>query len=173
MNRMNIGRLLAWALVVAMPLWFGSCKKEDGGIINPPAPNSIEGSWKISGINLNDGKEISDLLAFLKEQGQEGADVVACLTDTKLVFSSNGKIMGTPSPYCQSADADAYNPVSDSATWSVSGNKVTLTDSDGSTDTYDLTVSGNTMTWVIRQQEDVDGDGMTENITSTLEFKRA
>lgn len=171
MNMMNIGRLLAWALVLAMPLWFGSCKHGDGG--GPVTPNSIEGSWKISGLKINNGKETEDILEFLKNQGQEGADIVACLTDTKLVFASGGKITGTPSPYCKSDDADAYNPVANSATWSVSGNKVTLTDSDGSTDVYDLTITNSTMTWVIQKLEDLDGDGVKENVTATLAFKRA
>lgn len=166
---MNSGRLLAWALVVAMPLWFGSCKKENGG--DPITPNSIEGNWKISGINVTDGKKTNDVLELLKEQGR--ADIVACLTDTKLVFASNGKITGTPSPFCKSDEADAYNPVSDSATWKVVGTKVTLTDSDGSTNTYDMTVNSSKMTWSIQKQEDLDEDGVEETVTVTLEFKRA
>ena len=170
MKMMNMGRLMAWALVVAMPLWFGSCKKENGVIDPIVTPNAIEGSWKISSIKGVNDKGSVDYFDVLKELG--GQDVVTCLTETKITFAGNGNVTGTPSPICQSGGSDTYNPAKDKATWKVAGNKVSITDSDG-TESYDLTISGNTMTWSIQQQDDLDEDGVKETYTQTIEFKRA
>ncbi|GAB2566286.1 lipocalin-like domain-containing protein [Spirosoma areae] len=169
MKMMNVGRFLAWALVVAMPLWFGSCKKE-GGAADVIMPNSIEGSWKISGMKLSEGNQTEDYLDLIKQYA--GADAVACLTDTKITFNSNGKVTGAQSPKCQSGGADEYNPASNNATWKVNGTKLTLTDTDG-VQTYDLVVNGSTMAWSIQEQDDIDGDGVKETYTTTIEFKRA
>ncbi|GAB4014672.1 hypothetical protein GCM10028773_02070 [Spirosoma koreense] len=160
---------MGWALVVAMPLWFGSCKKENGGGGDPVTPNSIVGSWKVSAMTLKDDKNSVDYLALLKTY--IGEDGVACLTDTKGTFNSDGSITGTPSPSCKSTGSDEYNPVQDKSTWKVADNKLTITDSDGA-ETYDLKVSGNTMTWSTQEQEDTDGDGKPETYTTTIEFKR-
>jgi len=169
MKTMNVGRLLAWTLVVAMPLWFGSCKKENGVDPVTPAPNSVEGSWKISGMKITSGNKSVDYLDYIKTNG--GADVVACLTDTKITFNSNAKITGTPSPLCKSDGADDYNPAANNSTWKVNGNKLTITDGDGP-ETYDLTVNASTMTWSMQEKEDIDGDGVIDTLTTTIEFKR-
>ncbi|MCK8493308.1 lipocalin family protein [Spirosoma sp. RP8] len=170
MDMMKLGRLLTWALVVAMPLWFGSCKKEGGGG-DLVTPNSVEGSWKISGIKLKQGTQTQDYLEVMKQYVGEG--VIDCLTDTKITFNSNSKITGVASPKCQTDNADDISPVSDTSTWKVTGNKLTITDGDGSTSTYDLTLNGGTMTWGIDAQEDLDGDGKNDNYTTIIEFKRA
>lgn len=164
---MKLGRLLIWAFVVAMPFWMSSCKKENGGDV--PTPNGVEGSWKVSGIKLKSGNQTEDYLELIKQY--VGADVVTCLTDSKITFNSNSKVTGVASPKCQSADADDLNPAADNSTWKVNGNKLTITDSDGA-QTYDLVVSGNTMTWSINEQDDLDGDGVIDNYTTIIEFKR-
>lgn len=157
-------------MVIAMPLWFGSCKKNnaDGGG-DPVTPNSIEGSWKVSGMKINDGKTTEDYLEIIKAVG--GADAVTCLTDTKITFNSNGTITGVPSPSCKSTGADEYNPAKDNSTWKTTGNKLTITDSESSS-TYDFSVNSNTMNWIIQEQNDVDDDGVKETYTTTIEFKR-
>ena len=170
MKTMNVGRLLAWTAVVAMPLWFGSCKKETANGGDPITPNSIEGSWKITGMKGVSDKGTVNYLEALKELG--GQDAVTCLTETKITFAGNGSVAGTPSPICQSGGSDTFNPAKDKATWKVAGNKVSVTDSDG-TETFDLTISGNTMTWSSQQQDDLDEDGVKETYTQTIEFKRA
>ncbi|WP_338870680.1 lipocalin family protein [Spirosoma sp. SC4-14] len=167
---MKLGRLFTWALVIAMPLWFGSCKKESGGSGDPVTPNSIEGSWKISGMKLKQGNQTEDYLDLIKQY--VGEDAVACLTDSKITFNSNGKVTGVASPKCQSAGADDFNPATDNSTWNVSGSKLTITDSDGA-QVYDLAINGNSMTWSVNEQDDLDGDGVKETYTTMIEFKRA
>jgi hypothetical protein len=166
---MKLGRLLTWALVLAMPLWFGSCKKENGGG-DVVTPNSVEGNWKISGMKLKQGNQTEDYLELIKQY--VGADAITCLTDSKITFNSNGKVTGVASPKCQSGDADDFNPATDNSTWKVTGDKLTITDSDGP-QVYDLAVSGNVMTWSVTEQDDLDGDGKNETYTTVIEFKRA
>ncbi|MGV3560450.1 MAG: lipocalin family protein [Larkinella arboricola] len=168
-----------WTLVMllALPLWFASCSKDKDGNGEPDVkPSAVSGSWKISGMKVNpgmdlgDGKPTTDLLAFIAQYG--GADAVACLTDTKITFNNNGTITGTPSPKCQSEDMGDLNPAEDNAKWSVNGNKLTITDSDGA-QVYDLETSGNTMKWSMPQEDDLDGDGKADKYTMTIEFKKA
>lgn len=166
---MSIGRLMAWVLVAVMPVWFGSCKKDNAGGGDIVTPTTIEGSWKISGMKGTSAKSTVDLFDLIIMVG--GKEAITCLTETKIAFNGNGNVTGTPSPACQSGDIGEYTPVMDKASWKVSGNKVSITDSDG-TETYDLTVNGNTMSWSNKQQGDVDGDGVEDTYTQTIEFKR-
>ncbi|UFH55774.1 lipocalin family protein [Spirosoma sp. KNUC1025] len=169
MKMNNLGRQMAWAMVVAMPLWFGSCKKENAGGGDPVTPNAVEGSWKISAMAVTEGNESVDYLELLKNLAGEA--VVTCMTDTKITFNSNSSVTGVPSPACNSADMGEYNPVQDKSTWKTNGNKISITSSEGS-ETYDYTVSGNTMKWNIQTQDDSDGDGVKETQTTTIQFKR-
>lgn len=164
-----VSRLLAWVFVVTMPLWFGSCKNNDSNGGDPVTPNSVEGSWKISGMKLSDGKTTQDYLALMKLYA--GEDVVACLTDITFTLKGNGTVTGTDSPKCKSNGADEYNPVGKQATWKTAGNKLTITGEDGPS-TYDYTVNGNVMTWSILEKDDIDGDGIEETYTTIVEFKR-
>ncbi|MGA0559847.1 lipocalin family protein [Larkinella sp. VNQ87] len=169
-----------WTLIMllALPLWFASCSKDKDGNGEPDVkPSAVSGSWKISGMKVNPGidflgtgQPITDLLGFFQQYG--GADAVACLTDTKITFNNNGTISGTPSPNCKSDDLDDFNPAENNSKWSVNGNKLTITDSDGA-QVYDLETSGNTMKWSTTEKDDLDGDGTIDTYTMTIEFKKA
>jgi hypothetical protein len=171
MKTMNLTRLFTWAFLITMPLWFASCKK-DGTESVTPVGSGVEGSWKISAMKISDGKNSQDILQYIAQLNEEGAKTVACLTDSRITFNSDGKVTGAASSKCDSKDADDFNPARSGSTWKVSGNKLTITDADGS-ETFDYTVSGNTMTWSAQEEEDLDGDGVKEKYTSSIEFKKA
>lgn len=178
LNRVNFRYGWTLIMLLALPLFFASCSKDKDGDGEPDVkPNAVSGTWKISGMKINpgidflgNGQKVTDLLAFFKEYG--GDEAVACLTDTKMTFNSNGTISGTASPNCKSDDLDDFNPATNNAKWSVNGNKLTITDSDGA-QTYDLETSGNSMKWSIVEQDDLDGDGKADNYTMTIEFTKA
>jgi hypothetical protein len=177
LNRVNFRYAWTMVMLLALPLWFASCSKDKDGNGEPDVkPSAVSGSWKISGMKVNPGfdfgtgQKVTDLLAFFKEFG--GEEAVACLTDTKMTFNSNGTITGTPSPNCKSDDLDDFNPATNNAKWSVDGNKLTITDSDGA-QVYDLETSGSTMKWSITEKDDLDGDGKVDTYTMTIEFKKA
>ncbi|MFD1140493.1 lipocalin family protein [Larkinella insperata] len=177
LNRVNFRYGWTLVMLLALPLFFASCSKDKDGNGEPDVkPSAVSGSWKISGMKVNPGMDmgngqvVTDLLDFLSEYGD--ADAIACLTDTKITFNNNGTITGTPSPNCKSDDMDDLNPAENNAKWSVNGNKLTITDSDGA-QTYDLETSGNTMKWSVLQEDDMDGDGKADKYTMTIEFKKA
>ncbi|WP_229310979.1 lipocalin-like domain-containing protein [Larkinella soli] len=170
----------SWTLVMLMALsvWFTGCKKDSDGDGDPDVkPSAIEGSWKISGmktstpIDLGNGTKTSDLFVLFQAiPGGEGTKMIACLTDIKIIFNGNGTVTGVDSPKCQSADVDDYNPAGNNSKWKVEGNKVTITDGDGTSTVYDAEFSGSTMKWS-SPMDDIDGDGKDDTIT--IEFKKA
>lgn len=176
MKTITIGRLLAWALVVAMPLWFGSCKKGGDSVVTP-STSSVQGSWKISGYKIDpgvdfagNGQKSNDLLAYLRSLPNGiGNDLVDCLTSTVTTFNANGKITGTPGAKCTTSSD--MNPIDDNSTWKVDGNKLTITSPD-EVSTYDIVQSGNTLKLSGKQLEDYDGDGKEETYTVTLEMTK-
>jgi len=67
MKKLISGHPLVYALIITMPLWFGSCKKDGSEVVTPA---SVEGSWKLTSMKVNpaiDGGpfgKIDDLFAF-------------------------------------------------------------------------------------------------------------
>lgn len=176
MKNRNAARLMAWALIVGMPLWFGSCKKGSDDAVTP-STSSVEGSWKISGYKidpgidpLQTGTKSTDLLAFYRSLPNGiGTDIVDCLTSTTIIFNSNGKITGQAGSKCSTAND--VNPVDDNSTWKLDGNKLTITSGTDVT-TYDTVISGNTLKMSGKQMEDFDSDGKEEAYTVTLELTK-
>ncbi|UFH55775.1 lipocalin family protein [Spirosoma sp. KNUC1025] len=173
MKKINAARLFAWVMVLAIPLWLGSCKN-DGNNVTPSS--SIEGSWKISGFKINPavdllqtGQSTTDLFVAYK-QLPIGNDIVDCLTSSVITFNSGGKISGTTGSKC-SATTNA-NPIDDNSTWKLDGTKLTITSGTEAT-TYDTVISGNSLKLTFLAAEDYDGDGKNETYTRTLELTKA
>lgn len=174
MKNSHLARLFAYALVMVLPFWFGSCKKGGDDAVTP-STSSIQGSWKISGYKIDPavdftgtGQKSNDLLAVFK-QLPNGSDIVDCLTSTVITFNSNGKVTGTAGPKCTAATD--MSPVDDNSTWKLDGNKLTLTSGTDVT-TYTTAVSGSSLKLSGQESEDYDGDGKPETYTYTLELTK-
>ncbi|GAB3691629.1 hypothetical protein GCM10027592_09800 [Spirosoma flavus] len=175
MKKVNVVRVWAWVSILALPLWFGSCKKGGTDPITP-STSAVEGNWKISGYKVDpsivynaSGQKTNDLLLVLK-QVPGGADAVECLTTTIVTFNSNGKITGKPGTKCTAANSD-MNPVDDNSNWKLDGNKLTITSGSDVT-TYDTAISGSTLKMSTQEVDDLDGDGKKETYTYTLELTK-
>ena len=173
MKKANTSRLLAWAMVLAIPMWFGSCKKGDDPV--SPTTSAIEGSWKISGYKIDPavdllatGQTSNDLLAMYK-QLPIGNDIVDCLTSTVITFNSSGKVTGKGGDKCNKTTD--ISPVDDNSSWKLDGTKLTLT-SGTEVSTYDTSISGSTLKMSSKQSQDIDGDGKEESYTYTLELTK-
>ncbi len=173
MEKRSTARLMAWALVVAMPLWFGSCKKGSDDAVTP-STSAVQGSWRISGYKINPGVDFTgtgvkntDFLAFFKDL--LGPDAVECLTTSTITFGSNGKVTGKEGSKC--ATSTPTNPVEANSTWKLDGNKLTITDGTDVT-VYDTVISGNTLKMSSNEMEDFDGDGKSEAYVFTLELTK-
>ncbi len=176
MKKQNSSRLLTWALVAAMPLWFGNCSKKSDSVT--PASSSIEGTWQISGykidpalLKLKSGQTTNDLLAYYADfSGTAAADVITCLTTTRITFNSGGKVTGTPGSKCTASTGVDVVPAN--ATWKLDGSKLTLTDSSGP-EVFDTVLSGNTLKMSQSDSTtDYDGDGKNDTVTITLELTK-
>ena len=172
MKQKHSTRLLTWALIAALPLWFGSCKKNADVV----SPATVEGSWRISAYKVDPGidpfqtgQKNTDLLAIFRSlPGGVGNEIVDCLTTTVVTFSSDGKVASKPGPKCTTSTD--MNPVDANSTWKLDGNKLTLTSSTDTT-VYDTAISGNTFTMTTTQMEDF-GDGQ-KNYKLTIELTKA
>ena len=178
---MNVRRLtqpIGWLLVAILPLWLANCSKNSS---TDPVPTSsaVQGTWVVTGYTidpgvdfLQTGKKSNDLLAALRDLPNNlGADILACLTTTKITFAGTGKVTSVPGPKCSTATIDT-NPVEDNASWKLDGSKLTITDSSGS-QTYDVATVGNTLQLSGQELDDFDGDGKSETYRVTLVLSKA
>jgi hypothetical protein len=172
MIKFTTTRLTLWALLLAMPLLFSSCKKDNDDV----TPATVEGDWKITGIKANPAIEfpffgkVSDIYQlFALADGD-------CLNNLVVTFSNGATSVNVP-PACQDSQDETgeialFLPLSNSSKWTLDGNKLTLTNTDGTVKTYDVTTSGNTMTW--SSEEEVENlDGTKTNATLTVTWTRA
>jgi hypothetical protein len=132
--RLRATRLTALALLTAFSLVTYQCGKKSSD--PSPSGSGITGSWKITSLAYKDAKgQVTDVTAQLALVGAQ------CLTTVVLTFNSDGSLTGSSG--CPAAGD--YVDTSGKAKWSVSGSKLTITDSSGSKDEYDYEISGNTL----------------------------
>ncbi|WP_435356950.1 lipocalin family protein [Emticicia sp. SJ17W-69] len=132
----NFRKVVVLLVLSSLAMAVMNCSKSDSD--TPSA--QIEGTWKISGILVKEGtKPETDqfplLLAFLP-----------CFKDVTFTFKSNGDLTASVPAACQ-ATADDFIGTSGTAKYEVKSGKLTITDTDGTTTTEDVTFSGNQMTW--------------------------
>jgi hypothetical protein len=166
-------RSLTGIVLVTMPFWFSSCKKDGSEAVTP---NGVEGTWTYAGLKINpaldltgSGTKTNDLLALFAQFG--GADVTTCFTTSKVTFASGGKLTGVAGQKCN-ASTDPVDLGNEEATWRLDGTKMTISSSSGA-EVYDTALSGNSLK--LSQTDnttDYDGDGKNDEVTITLELTR-
>nr|ARK09941.1 hypothetical protein A6C57_06080 [Fibrella sp. ES10-3-2-2] len=165
-------RRLSWALLLALPLWFGACSKSTTDV----TPNSIEGSWRLTGYTIDpaidlagNGTKTNDILGYYALL-PGGSQYVECYKAITLTFAASGKITGTTTTACSGIDA---SPFASTATWaSTTAGKVKITDGTDVQE-YDVNISGTTLKLSQTFTDDFDGDGKTENGTVALVMTKA
>lgn len=161
-------RLMVWTLVVVMPLWFGSCKKDSNESVTPTAA-SVEGSYKLSALKVNPKiQDFEDLLPVYSLLIGS-----TCLSDITVSFKSGG-VVSTDSPAsCQlnSDDITEATGIDNNSKWVLNGTKLTITDSDKTATTYDVSFTGSNMqlAW---QEDDIDATGKPFKQGYTMELRR-
>ena len=170
MKTVMLTRLLAWAMIVAMPLWFSSCKKgSDDATVTPVAAASVEGNYKLSALKADP-----------KIQGFEDLLPVysliigtTCLSDITVSFKSGGVVTTDTPVSCKtnSDDITQATGIDSNSKWALAGTKLTITDSDKVATTYDVTFTGGNMQlkW---QVDDVDATGKSFKQGYTMDLRR-
>lgn len=143
MKDLRLSRLFAWTLLVAIPLWFGSCSKDDNPTITD-AP-TVEGSYKINTLTI-DPKALglySDLIAGSKLFFNN----TTCLNDITITFKTGGDATTDNPTSCQSipVPVSTFTGIDATSKWSLSGNQLTVTKSDGTKTVYTVLSTGATM----------------------------
>ncbi len=132
----NFRKLLILLTLSSLSLTVMNCSK--AGSEEPAA--QIVGTWKITNIFVKEGTKAEEdqfplLLAFFP-----------CFKDVTFIFKSNGELSASVPKECQST-ADDLPGTGGIAKYEVIGGKLTITDSDGSKTTEDVSFSGKQMTW--------------------------
>ena len=132
----NLRKIVVLLVLSSLSMAVMNCSKSDSD--TPSA--QIVGSWKITGILVKEGTAAETdqyplLLLFLP-----------CVKDIVFTFKSNGELSGSVPAACQST-ADDFIGTSGTAKYEVVNGKLTITDTDGTKTTEDVSFSGSQMTW--------------------------
>lgn len=140
MKKLHVSRPLVCALVLAISLLVGNCKKSDDPAV--PATASVEGSYKISTLKVDPKAlgQFEDLLAASKLLFNN----TTCLNDIKITFKTGGDATTDNPATCQSipVPVSTFTGIDASSKWSLSGNKLTVTKSDGTKTEYTVISTG-------------------------------
>ncbi|MVM32926.1 hypothetical protein GO755_22995 [Spirosoma sp. HMF4905] len=170
MQKINSSRFLIWAFIVAMPLWFDSCKKNDD---NPTVTTTttIEGSYKITALKANPkiGGIYEDLLA--------AAPLIlttTCLNDITITFQTGGAIATDNPATCQKSTVPPSTITGIDATskWSYSANTLTITKSDGTKTNYTVLKTGAILQVQWQDSQDYLGTGTKVAYTYTMDLTK-
>ncbi|MFN8354287.1 MAG: lipocalin family protein [Spirosomataceae bacterium] len=114
-----------------------SCKKSDD---TTPSSDTVVGNWQLKSLTADPAIPIfgSDLTVLLG----------TCASSVTFKLNSDGTITpGAVSAACKTQLNDVGADASTFSKWSVSGSKITITETDKTTTTFDLELSGSTMKW--------------------------
>lgn len=142
MKHLHSSRLIAWTLLLALPLWFGSCKKDDNPtVVDTP---TVEGSYKISALTISPAVlNITDLLAGSKLFFSN----TTCLNDLTITFRTGGDATTDNPSSCSSipVPVSTFTGIDASSKWILNGNQLTVTKGDGTKTVYTVLGTGSTL----------------------------
>jgi Lipocalin-like domain len=132
----NLRKIIVLLVLSSLSMTVMNCSKSSSE--EPSA--QIVGTWKITSILVKEGTAAEAdqyplLLAFLP-----------CFKDITFTFKSNGDLAASVPAACQST-TDDFIGTSGTAKYEVVGGKLTITDTDGTKTTEDVSFSGSQMTW--------------------------
>jgi hypothetical protein len=159
---LNTSRILTWAILLALPLWFSNCSKTS----SDPAPAAtIAGSYKITSYKVSPAVSgATDILALYA-----ALIGTTCLTDLTMTFKADGTITQDNPKSCSSANVTLVE-----GKWTSSSNtQMTIIDSQGVKTSYTIALTSTSLTIIEQTKDDpFTGKPGTVTYTITLELKR-
>ena len=169
MKTLRSPRLLIWAFLLTMPLWFSNCSNND----NPTITNTttIEGAYKITALTANPkvGGVYSDLLA--------AAPLIlttTCLNDLTITFQTGGTVATDNPTTCQKSTVppSTITGVDAASKWVLSGSTLTITRSDATKTTYTVLKTGTILEVQWQDSQDYLGTGTKVQYTYTMDLTK-
>jgi hypothetical protein len=162
-------RFTGWTLLflVAIPLWFGSCKKDE----DENGPGTVEGNWKVTSGTINPG--VLGFTDFVAVGGYLNNST--CLTDLTVSFKGDGKLQLDNPSSCDKINPKVISDVTGietNSTWVHTGDKLTLTAPGGMKREYGVSVNNKTMQLSFSNNADWDNDGVISKYDYVLVFNR-
>lgn len=152
-------RLLAVGILISVAV---SCSTKDDPTL------AIVGDWKMSGMLYQEGNnpEIDYLSVLVVLTG-------TCLMDLTLSFRSDGTVASNNPKSCDSSADDLKEEgVVTGGTWSINGNKLSLTGKKG-TNEIDYSIDGDVLSmYEVKQKPDRNDPTKTITTKTTLRFKK-
>ncbi len=172
MRQPRITRILTSTLLLSLSLLFANCGGDSGGTV---APETIEGTWKISAIKLNPGIDAPPLGKVTDLLGAYGlARQTTCLTDVAFTFKSDGTVTSSNPASCKDNVAEIKQQtgidLANASKWSLTGDQLTVTAADNTKLTATSTIMGGVMTWTYKRTILFNGVSSSQDIT--FDYKR-
>ena len=142
--RLKTARFTLLSALLAFSLTIYQCDKKT----DDPAPTpTVVGTWKITGLTSNPGFPISGIT--ITDLYSALALTTPCFLQMTVTFNSSGTITLNIPTGCTLPEAqiESLTGFGRQSKWATTGNKITITASDGKTQTtYDYQIAGTTLT---------------------------
>ena len=133
---LKLKKVIVLLVLSSLSMTVMNCSKKDSD--EPSA--QIVGSWKITKLLVKEGT------AAEEDQFPLVVASLPCFKDIVFTFKSNGDLTGSVPAACQST-TDDFIGTSGTAKYEVVAGKLTITDTDGTKTTEDISFSGSEMIW--------------------------
>lgn len=164
----RLGTLLALSIILL------NCSKKEE---TPDPATAVQGRWKLIGLRANPAIKIQGLPGTFSELYPLVQVRYPCIGDVTLTLTANTTRLNTPTG-CNFTDFEVQQQlgVSFNGTYVVEGSQLDFTSSTGLVRKYELTTSGDQMTWAYQNKfldPDAPGDA-TKAIDSrvTITFQK-
>jgi hypothetical protein len=131
---LNLRKFVVLLALSSLSMTVMNCSKSE----TPSA--QIVGNWKITGLLVKEGTNAEE------DQFPLIVTFLPCFKDIVFTFKSNGDLTGSVPKECQS-ETESFLGTSGTAKYEVKDGKLTITDTDNSVTTEDVSFSGKQMFW--------------------------
>lgn len=131
---LNLRKIIAMLVLSSLSMTVMNCSKSE----TPSA--QIVGNWKITALLVKEGTNAEE------DQFPLIVTFLPCFKDIVFTFKSNGDLTGSVPKECQS-ETESFLGTSGTAKYEVKDGKLTITDTDNSVTTEDVSFSGKQMFW--------------------------
>lgn len=140
----------------------------------PVTAAALTGNWKLTAFKVDPPVNFFDLPVndYIEAGKRLG---ITCLTDLTLTLKNDGSVASDNPRSCQtdSTGLTEATGINANGIWTLSGNKLTITDTNGDSTEYEVTRTESAMSWTTKADGADPGTGKAITYTATLTWRRA